>query len=490
MNKLVVLLSLCCALGAAGQEETPEREMTSGKARSRSSTGRRPRSCRRLAGAKATGENGRVGPELVFWGYEQADGRRVFFFACAQRPDFDCATRVPAICPATTTVLETRETSGTLVRRNCRNVAIAAPRRHSSRLRRPTRERRAWRSGSSAAADPHRQFFNRGAAGRSVDLQRFRSRERLMKRLITTAAAVLAFGLLGTGAAQEGHPLKGSWLGEWAGNTVHGDNILLILDWDGKAITGMINPGTDNIPLKAGVARAERLGRQARSRRQGQGRQRGALRHRRQAREPRAAESLDQRHVVEQQGPRRVHGEQTMRLRGAVTVWCVGLCAAFGGSLAVAHHADHGEVRRCETHGAARHRDGRRLAQSARARVHERHARERRRRELGRRAREHGAAAAQRLAARHAASRRRDQRQRPRGARRLAPGVGRERRRVGDEPPGLQRHRLPGRIRRSRRARRRAAPTASRCSAPPTAPAAIGPIRRARCSCRPVPTCR
>src|SRR5687768_2474718 len=70
-----------------------------------------------------------------------------------------------------------------------------------------------------------------------------------MNKWMTAAAAVLAFGLLGTGIAQEGHPLKGSWLGEWAGNTVHGDNILLILDWDGKAITGMINPGTDNIPL-------------------------------------------------------------------------------------------------------------------------------------------------------------------------------------------------------------------------------------------------
>ena len=70
-----------------------------------------------------------------------------------------------------------------------------------------------------------------------------------MKRWIAAAAAVLAFGFNGTSGAQEGHPLKGSWLGEWAGNTVHGDNILLILDWDGKAITGMINPGTDNIPL-------------------------------------------------------------------------------------------------------------------------------------------------------------------------------------------------------------------------------------------------
>jgi len=71
----------------------------------------------------------------------------------------------------------------------------------------------------------------------------------MMNNLITTTAAVLLFGLLGAVSAQEGHPLKGSWLGEWAGNSVHGDNILLILDWDGKAITGMINPGTDNIPL-------------------------------------------------------------------------------------------------------------------------------------------------------------------------------------------------------------------------------------------------
>jgi hypothetical protein len=70
-----------------------------------------------------------------------------------------------------------------------------------------------------------------------------------MKRLITTAVAMLALGVLASSGAQEGHPLKGSWLGEWEGNSVHGDNILLILDWDGKAITGMINPGTDNMPL-------------------------------------------------------------------------------------------------------------------------------------------------------------------------------------------------------------------------------------------------
>jgi len=49
--------------------------------------------------------------------------------------------------------------------------------------------------------------------------------------------------------AQEGHPLKGSWLGTWASNDVHGEYVLLVLDWDGSEISGMINPGTDNIEI-------------------------------------------------------------------------------------------------------------------------------------------------------------------------------------------------------------------------------------------------
>jgi hypothetical protein len=63
------------------------------------------------------------------------------------------------------------------------------------------------------------------------------------------AALAIGLGSGGTASAQEGHPLKGSWLGTWQSNEVLGDNILLILDWDGEKITGMINPGTDNIPV-------------------------------------------------------------------------------------------------------------------------------------------------------------------------------------------------------------------------------------------------
>jgi len=50
--------------------------------------------------------------------------------------------------------------------------------------------------------------------------------------------------------AQEGHPLKGSWLGTWTGNKVHGNDVLIVMTWDGKNITGTINPGTDNIAIK------------------------------------------------------------------------------------------------------------------------------------------------------------------------------------------------------------------------------------------------
>jgi hypothetical protein len=63
------------------------------------------------------------------------------------------------------------------------------------------------------------------------------------------AIALTLLAALSPAAAQEGHPLKGSWLGRWESNEAHGADILLVLDWDGANITGMINPGTDNIPI-------------------------------------------------------------------------------------------------------------------------------------------------------------------------------------------------------------------------------------------------
>ncbi len=127
MKSLVLVSSLSIAFGVAAQSGVPAREMTVTQGPESVFEQTPAQILPVLAGAKATGENGRVGHELVFWGFERADGGRVFFFACARSAEFDCATRVPSICPATTTVLETRETSGTMVRRSCRNVSVASP---------------------------------------------------------------------------------------------------------------------------------------------------------------------------------------------------------------------------------------------------------------------------------------------------------------------------------------------------------------------------
>lgn len=65
------------------------------------------------------------------------------------------------------------------------------------------------------------------------------------------SALVMYLLMTGAATAQEGHPLKGSWIGEWSGNSTHGDFVLLVMDWDGKNVTGVINPGTDDMAIES-----------------------------------------------------------------------------------------------------------------------------------------------------------------------------------------------------------------------------------------------
>jgi hypothetical protein len=52
-----------------------------------------------------------------------------------------------------------------------------------------------------------------------------------------------------TATAQFGHPLKGSWSGDWGPNKDQRTRVLLQMNWDGKAITGAINPGPNALTL-------------------------------------------------------------------------------------------------------------------------------------------------------------------------------------------------------------------------------------------------
>jgi len=72
----------------------------------------------------------------------------------------------------------------------------------------------------------------------------------MLRSLTRLALVLLAATLAAPIQAQEGHPLKGSWIGVWEANKDAGDDVLMVLNWDGKAISGIINPGTDNMVVK------------------------------------------------------------------------------------------------------------------------------------------------------------------------------------------------------------------------------------------------
>jgi hypothetical protein len=56
-------------------------------------------------------------------------------------------------------------------------------------------------------------------------------------------------------AAQEGQPAKGTWVGNWGPATTVQSRIVLVMDHDGKTMSGVLNPGPNAAPLK--VARLD-----------------------------------------------------------------------------------------------------------------------------------------------------------------------------------------------------------------------------------------
>jgi hypothetical protein len=51
-------------------------------------------------------------------------------------------------------------------------------------------------------------------------------------------------------AAQEGHPLVGSWHGDRGATAATRSDVTVIMDWDGTQLTGLVNPGFEHMPLQ------------------------------------------------------------------------------------------------------------------------------------------------------------------------------------------------------------------------------------------------
>jgi len=79
-----------------------------------------------------------------------------------------------------------------------------------------------------------------------------------MGRVTRALAAAL---LVATPAlAQFGHPLKGTWSGDWGPTKETRTHVVLELNWDGKALSGNINPGPRAVPIKKAELNADTWG--------------------------------------------------------------------------------------------------------------------------------------------------------------------------------------------------------------------------------------
>lgn len=71
-----------------------------------------------------------------------------------------------------------------------------------------------------------------------------------MRLGVFPAVCLLAAVVASAGAyAQEGHPLTGTWSGDWGPTLTDREHITLVMQWDGQRVTGLINPGPDSVPL-------------------------------------------------------------------------------------------------------------------------------------------------------------------------------------------------------------------------------------------------
>ncbi len=65
-------------------------------------------------------------------------------------------------------------------------------------------------------------------------------------KLKLLAVALFCSALL----AQEGHPMRGTWHGSWGPNGQERTPVTLVMDWDGKDVTGIMNPGVRSSKLE------------------------------------------------------------------------------------------------------------------------------------------------------------------------------------------------------------------------------------------------
>jgi hypothetical protein len=69
----------------------------------------------------------------------------------------------------------------------------------------------------------------------------------MRKLVLSVLALCLAYA---ASALAQGDPLSGTWKGDWGPSPGDRNQVTVELKWDGKALTGTVNPGPDAVALQ------------------------------------------------------------------------------------------------------------------------------------------------------------------------------------------------------------------------------------------------
>lgn len=78
----------------------------------------------------------------------------------------------------------------------------------------------------------------------------------MLRTLVSTMMALAAMAALVF--AQEGHPLTGTWHGDWGSSKADRTQVVFFLQWKTDKIEGVLNPGRNSTPVSGATLDADK----------------------------------------------------------------------------------------------------------------------------------------------------------------------------------------------------------------------------------------
>ena len=72
-------------------------------------------------------------------------------------------------------------------------------------------------------------------------------------RVFASLSLIACFAMAGFVFGQQPDPLTGTWRGDWGPSPRDRNQVTLALKWDGKALTGTVNPDSEPVRLQKGT---------------------------------------------------------------------------------------------------------------------------------------------------------------------------------------------------------------------------------------------